>query len=86
MRWTRARPVEESAVVMEPAVVVDVVTMESGSWQQQLTCRGSSGEVRELPAGCARVCGAAAPGPRRVLSRTVEAERDARACGGRIGL
>ena len=39
--------------------------------------RGSSGEVRELPAGCARVCGAAAPGPRRVVSRTVQAERDA---------
>ena len=38
--------------------------------------RGSSGEVRELPAGCARACGAAAPGPRRVLARAVQAERD----------
>ena len=49
-------------------------------------CRGSSGEVRELPAGCARVCGAAAPGPSRVVSRTVQAERDPGACGGGIGL
>ena len=71
MRWTRARPVVDGWSGGESWGCGDG---EGGSGDD-----GRSREqrdVRELSAGCARECGTAAPGPRRVVSRTVKAERD----------